>query len=111
MLLHKPFKNNFPAALKMTRRSRGLSQEAFSLVSSRTYVSSLERGTKVPTLNKIDELAVVMDVHPLTLLTLSYMVDGEYGGAKALMRKISKEILEIYRNDVYLAVSRSKSAR
>lgn len=99
MLLHKPFKNNFPTALKKARKARGLSQEAFSLVSSRTYVSSLERGLKAPTLAKIEKLAEVMDVHPLTLLALSYIVDGEYSSANALFCNVGKEILDIYKND------------
>ncbi|WP_424191206.1 helix-turn-helix domain-containing protein [Ampullimonas aquatilis] len=65
-------KNSFPAALKTVRKARGLSQEAFSDVSSRTYMSSLERGLKSPTLSKVAELCEVMEVHPLTLLTLAY---------------------------------------
>ena len=100
MLLHKPFKNNFSTALKLTRKARGLSQESFSMVSSRTYVSSLERGLKAPTLNKIDELAEVMDFHPLTLLALSYLVDCKAGDADALFRKVANEIQEIYQNNV-----------
>ena len=43
------------------------------MVSSRTYISNLERGLKVPTLKKVDSLATVLRVHPLTLLTLSYL--------------------------------------
>jgi transcriptional regulator with XRE-family HTH domain len=52
-----------------------LSQEAFSDVSSRTYMSTLERDLKSPTLNKLAELCEVMEVHPLTLLTLAYAGD------------------------------------
>lgn len=100
MLLHKPFKNNFPTALKLARKARGLSQESFSMISSRTYVSSLERGLKAPTLNKIDELAEVMDFHPLTLLTLSYLMNSKDGSVEALFRKVANEIQEIYQNDV-----------
>ncbi|MPN04401.1 hypothetical protein SDC9_151639 [bioreactor metagenome] len=59
-------------ALKTIRKARGLSQEDFSDVSSRTYMSTLERGLKSPTLNKLAELCDVMEVHPLTLLTLAY---------------------------------------
>lgn len=69
-------KNSFPAALKTVRKARGLSQEAFSDVSSRTYLSSLERGLKSPTLSKLTELCEVMEVHPLTLLTLAYAGSG-----------------------------------
>lgn len=65
-------KQVLPAALKTVRKARGLSQEAFSDVSSRTYLSALERGLKSPTLNKLEALCEVMDVHPLTLLTLAY---------------------------------------
>ena len=59
-------------ALKTIRKARGLSQEAFSDISSRPYMSSLERDLKSPTLNKLGELCDVMEVHPLTLLTLAY---------------------------------------
>lgn len=58
-------KPSFSAALKTIRTARGLSQEAFSDVSSRTYLRSLERGLKSPTLNKLEELCEVMEVHPL----------------------------------------------
>ena len=43
------------------------------MVSSRTYVSNLERGIKVPTIRKVDSLATVLGIHPLTLLALSYL--------------------------------------
>jgi len=65
-------KHTLSEALKTIRRARGLSQEAFSDVSSRTYMSTLERDLKSPTLNKLAELCEVMEVHPLTLLTLAY---------------------------------------
>lgn len=63
----------FANALRRTRRARGLPQEVFDDVSSRTYVSALERGLKQPTLPKVDALAKVLEVHPLTLLALSYV--------------------------------------
>ena len=69
-------KNSLAAALKTVRKARGLSQEAFSDVSSRTYMSSLERDLKSPTMHKLTELCEVMDVHPLTLLTLAYAGDS-----------------------------------
>jgi transcriptional regulator with XRE-family HTH domain len=70
-------KRAFAQALKTIRKARGLSQEAFSDVSSRTYLSSLERDLKSPTLNKLDVLCEVMGIHPLTLLTLAYAGDGQ----------------------------------
>lgn len=88
-------KNNFPQALRTARDARGLNQEAFSLASSRTYVSSLERGLKNPTLKKVDELAEVLDIHPLTLLALSYMSGKDQKSADVLFGQVSKELSEI----------------
>lgn len=85
-------KNKFSEALKVTRTARGLSQEAFSLVSSRTYVSSLERGMKSPTLVKVDDLAEVLEVHPLTLLTLAYVGHTHPKSADALFEGVLKEL-------------------
>ena len=65
-------KDSLATAIRTVRKARGLSQEAFSDVSSRTYLSSLERNLKSPTVNKVAELCEVMGVHPLTLLTLAY---------------------------------------
>jgi transcriptional regulator with XRE-family HTH domain len=84
-------KNNLAAALKTVRKARGLSQEAFSEVSSRTYLSSLERGLKSPTLSKLGELCEVMDVHPLTLLTLAYAGDG-MRKADQLLARVRQEL-------------------
>jgi len=85
-------KISFPEALKSVRRGRGLSQEDFSDVSSRTYVSSLERGLQSPTLNKVAELSEVMEVHPLTLLTLAYAGKGR---TKKLIARVQRELAVI----------------
>ena len=79
-------KNSLAAALKMVRKARGLSQEAFSDVSSRTYMSSLERNLKSPTLNKLAELCEVMEIHPLTLLTLAYAGDNTQQADQLLLQ-------------------------
>lgn len=67
----------FAAALRRARRHRGLSQEALGEVSGRTYISALERGLKSPTLQKIDGLATAIDVHPVTLVALTYLMDAK----------------------------------
>lgn len=69
-------KHSLATAIRTIRKARGSSQEAFSEVSSRTYMSSLERDLKSPTMHKLTELCEVMDVHPLTLLTLAYAGDS-----------------------------------
>ncbi|HMN14860.1 helix-turn-helix domain-containing protein [Aeromonas caviae] len=81
-------------ALKTVRKARGLSQEAFSDVSSRTYMSTLERDLKSPTLNKLAELCEVMGVHPLTLLTLAYAGDSTRK-ADELLAQVRRELEEV----------------
>lgn len=88
-------KNQFAKALKAIRVARRLSQEEFGIVSSRTYVSSLERGNYSPTLNKVDELAEVLDVHPLLLLTFAYAADMTKNDARSLLSRIEGELNSI----------------
>lgn len=57
----------FGRALRDLRKQAGLSQEDFGGVSSRTYVSSLERGLKSPTLEKACDLAEFANIDPLEL--------------------------------------------
>lgn len=68
-----------------------MSQEAFSDVSSRTYMSSLERDLKSPTMHKLAELCEVMEVHPLTLLTLAYAGDSAQR-ADQLLAQVRQEL-------------------
>ena len=83
-------KNSLAVAIKTVRKARGLSQEAFSDVSSRTYLSTLERGLKSPTLSKLAALCEVMEIHALTLLTLAYAGDGK--GAEKLFARVQGEL-------------------
>lgn len=82
------------AALKTVRKARGLSQEAFSDVSSRTYLSTLERDLKSPTLKKLGELCEVMEIHPLTLLTLAYAGDSTRKTAQ-LLKDVQQELASV----------------
>ena len=84
-------KHTLSEALKTIRKARGLSQEAFSDVSSRTYMSTLERDMKSPTLNKLAELCEVMEIHPLTLLTLAY-AGKDLGQADQLLAQVRQEL-------------------
>ncbi|BAP44815.1 transcription regulator (helix turn helix motif) XRE family [Pseudomonas sp. StFLB209] len=68
-----------------------MSQEAFSDVSSRTYMSTLERDLKSPTLHKLAELCEVMEIHPLTLLTLAYAGDSPRK-ADELLAQVRREL-------------------
>lgn len=87
-------KNSLAAAIRTVRKARGLSQEAFSNVSSRTYMSTLERDLKSPTIQKLADLCEVMEVHPLTLLTLAYAGDNTRE-ADELLAQVRQELRAI----------------
>lgn len=82
----------FGLALKSLRTSRQLTQEDFETVSSRTYLSTLERGLKSPTLEKVDALASVLKVHPLTLLVDCYLRADSEATLADLLRRIESEL-------------------
>ena len=87
-------KPSLPDALRRISKPRGLSLEALSDVSSRTYLSSLERGLKSPTLKKVEELCDVMNVHPLTFLAIAYF-DMDSESIDEWLSYIKKETDEI----------------
>ncbi|HHA2715156.1 TPA: helix-turn-helix domain-containing protein [Stenotrophomonas maltophilia] len=91
-------KHSLATAIRTVRKARGLSQEAFADVSSRTYMSSLERDLKSPTMSKLTELCEVMEVHPLTLLTLAYAGDNT-GQVERLLEQVRREVYKIIDSD------------
>ena len=93
-------KHSLATAIRTVRKARGLSQEAFSDVSSRTYMSSLERDLKSPTMHKLAELCEVMEVHPLTLLTLAYAGD-DMDKVRRVLKQVEQELLSIEQRDVH----------
>lgn len=84
-------RSGFASALKAIRKQRNLTQEDFSDISSRTYLSSLERGLKSPTLEKIDQLAAALNIHPVTLVLLSY-ASAQSCDVEKLVSQVDNEI-------------------
>ncbi|TFW70758.1 transcriptional regulator [Methylotenera oryzisoli] len=89
-------KDAFAIALKQARTANKLTQEDFSNISSRTYVSSLERGLKNPTLDKIEDLASVIGLHPLSLITLAYMIGRNDLDTTELFKVVSEELAQMH---------------
>jgi transcriptional regulator with XRE-family HTH domain len=88
-------RQGFGKSLKTIRAAKGLTQEDFSSVSSRTYLSTLERGLKSPTLDKIEALCETLDVHPLSLLVLTYLNTQKKMKLDSLLKKIEMEVKEL----------------
>ncbi len=66
-------KNALGQALRCARSAQRVSQEDFGAVSSRTYISQLERGERHATLSKVDDLSQVLRLHPASLAVLAYL--------------------------------------
>jgi CheY-like chemotaxis protein/DNA-binding XRE family transcriptional regulator len=85
-------RTSFAKALKKARKARGLTQEDFSLVTSRSHLSSLERGKKSPTLDKVAAIAGIIGLHPLTLFTLTCQYHDNEDDLDILFDKVKDEI-------------------
>ncbi len=85
-------KKAFGEALRRARKGKKISQEAFSDISSRTYLSTLERGLKSPTLEKIEAIASVLELHPLTILTSYYLIKDPSSSVTDIFNLVSSEL-------------------
>lgn len=83
----------FGKALQTVRKKRGLTQEDFSDTSSRTYLSTLERGLKSPTIDKVNDLAKSLNIHPLTLLIKAYANADGVSDIEKLIEQVKAEAL------------------
>ena len=76
----------------LLHHARSPTQEDFSDSSSRTYLSSLERKLKSPTLDKLAQLAAVLRVHPVTLVALSTLAAPEMRRVMELLTLLDREL-------------------
>jgi len=81
-------------ALRRMRILHDLTQEDFALVSSRTYVSALERGLKAPTIQKIEDLAGRIGIHPISLIVSAYLIQDPDVGLEGLINRLREETLK-----------------
>lgn len=80
-------------ALRNARLRKGFTQEDFGSISSRTYISSLERGMKAVTVNKLTSIAEMIGVHPLSILAEGFLLQSG-GNLDELLARIRGEILD-----------------
>ena len=78
----------FAIALRELRKAKKMSQEDFSDVCSRVYMSNLENAQKNPTLAMIEELAAQMQIHPLTILLKTYLIKNPDLSREQLMEQV-----------------------
>jgi transcriptional regulator with XRE-family HTH domain len=78
-------------SLRVVRKAQGVTQQDLADVTARSYLSYVERGVKNPTVEKLEELASGMRVHPLTILTIAYLPQLRESDLDALQNRIGKE--------------------
>lgn len=72
------------------RRSRGLPQEG--LGPSQSYISAIERGKWKASLEKLEQIAEILSLHPTTLLLLAYLRKDPSLDAQMLIAQIQAEL-------------------
>lgn len=90
----------FAAVLKAMRAGRGLTQRNLAEVSSRTYVSKLERAQSSPTLEMITALSGPLNVNPLTLVAITLSTESGLS-VKALLRSTQEELADLAQAGVF----------
>jgi len=85
-------------AIKSTRKARGLTQEDFGVVSSRTYLSSLERALKSPTIDKLEEISGVLKVAPASLLVLATALMEDSVRPEATIERVALEAVSLLKS-------------
>ena len=78
----------FGSALREVRLRKAIAQE--QLGASQSFVSTVERGIRSPTLEKLEEFAERLEVNPATLIVL--MQIGVDGDENALLKEVRDEI-------------------
>lgn len=82
----------FGQALKGMRILRRLPQHRFFAGTSRAYMTLLEQGRRCPTLSKIEDLAAVLEVHPVSLIVECYLQGNPDLSLESLFEQITQDL-------------------
>ncbi|GLK90762.1 helix-turn-helix domain-containing protein [Pseudomonas turukhanskensis] len=77
-------------AILRVRLQKGLAQEGVG--ASQTYISDVERGLKSPSLEKISKISAALDVHPTSIVVLSYLLENPRTSLDELLKKVRCEV-------------------
>ncbi len=80
-------------SIKSYRLKRDVSQE--SLGPSQPYISNLEAGRGSASLDKIEQMADVLGVHPISIIFAGYLISNDDGNKDQLIERIRIELAEI----------------
>ncbi|PCR97380.1 transcriptional regulator [Pseudomonas fluorescens] len=80
-------------SIKSYRLKRDIPQE--SLGPSQPYISNLEAGRGSASIDKIEQMADVLGVHPMSIIVAGYLTSSEDANKDHLLERIRIELAEI----------------
>jgi transcriptional regulator with XRE-family HTH domain len=80
-------------SIKSFRLNRDIPQE--SLGPSQPYISNLEAGRGSASIDKIEQMADVLGVHPMSIIFAGYLTSNEHANKDHLFERIRMELAEI----------------
>lgn len=86
-------KSALGTAIRAYRLQREISQEA--LGPSQSYISNLENGRWSATLEKIDQMAGAIGVHPVSIVLAGYLALEDSPDIDTVLTRIRQELREI----------------
>lgn len=75
--LHMPSKKSVGRALRLARHMASMSQDDMTVVSSRTFVSAIERGVKSPTVEKLSQLGGALQVNAAVIVVVAELLEAK----------------------------------
>lgn len=82
-------------ALRHVRKKKGLTQEDFEPQTSRSYISKVEGGYHIPTLEKVVEICDRLGVSPSSLLGLAFLIADQSKDVVGLVERVMTELEEL----------------
>lgn len=77
-----PSKISVGRALRLARLMAAMSQDDMTVVSSRTFVSSIERGLKSPTVEKLSQIGNALNVEAAAIVVVAALLEVKNREAK-----------------------------
>jgi transcriptional regulator with XRE-family HTH domain len=77
-----PSKTSVGRALRLARLMAAMSQDDMTVVSSRTFVSSIERGLKSPTLEKLSQIGDALQLEAAAIVVVAALLEVKNREAK-----------------------------
>ncbi|WP_406226974.1 helix-turn-helix domain-containing protein [Pseudomonas siliginis] len=99
----------FAAALKGMRTLRHMPQQRFFGTTSRAYMTHLEQGRRGPGLAKIEDLAAVMGVHPVSIVVECYLQKNPEMDLESLLEKIRQDLTYEYSEPIPAIITEQES--